>query len=67
MLMLPQRLRALRKAKGLTQQQIAEKLAIGAKAYGHYESGRSQPNMETLIAMADLLEVTTDYLLGRTE
>ena len=32
-----------------------------------YEGGRSEPKFETLIALADLFDVTLDYLLGRTE
>ena len=37
------------------------------RAYQYYEGGRRRPDYETLVAIADYLEVTTDYLLGRTE
>lgn len=37
------------------------------RSYQHYEGGSRRPNYEILAAIADYLEVTTDYLLGRTD
>ena len=37
------------------------------RAYQYYEGGRRRPDFETLVALADLLEVSTDYLLGRVD
>ena len=37
------------------------------RSYQHYEGGTRRPNFETLVALADLLEVSTDYLLGRVD
>lgn len=37
------------------------------RAYQHYEGGGRRPDYETLVSIADYLDVTTDYLLGRTD
>ena len=49
-----------------TQKQIAEKLEISPRAYQHYELGTREPNIEMLIKIAKLFNVSIDYLLGRT-
>lgn len=56
----------LRKKNGYSQSDIAEKLNITPSAYGFYEQGRSVPNAKILNQLATLYEVTTDYLLGRS-
>ena len=61
------RLREARSKKGLMQKEVAEYLEMTPRAYQYYEGGRRRPDYETLVAIADYLEVTTDYLLGRTE
>ncbi|MBD5098050.1 MAG: helix-turn-helix transcriptional regulator [Clostridiales bacterium] len=61
------RLREARSKKGLMQKEVAEYLKMTPRAYQYYEGGRRRPDYETLVAIADYLEVTTDYLLGRTE
>ncbi|MBW2672110.1 MAG: helix-turn-helix domain-containing protein [Deltaproteobacteria bacterium] len=60
------RLRQLRKEKGLTQAELAKLLSIGESTISFYESGKRQPDYETLIRIADLFNVSVDYLLGRT-
>lgn len=62
-----ERLREARKRKGLLQKEVAEQLDITSRAYQYYEGGRRRPDYETLAALADLLEVSADYLLGRVE
>lgn len=62
----PQRLRELRKGKNLTQNDMAKLLNITVQAYGAYERGRSQPDFDTLVKIADFFNVSIDYLLGRT-
>lgn len=57
-------LKILRKLKNTKQSDIADCLGISAQAYGHYESGRRQPNPDTIIKLADYFGVTTDCLLG---
>ena len=62
-----QRLKAARTSCGLTQGQVAAHLKIAVRSYQYYEGGRRRPDYETLVALADLFGVSTDYLLGRTE
>lgn len=64
--MFPQRLKSLRLAKKLTQQNMADLLGITRQGYGKYESGQSEPDNETLQKFADFFDVSVDYLLGRT-
>ena len=54
---------AKRRARGLTQQQVAEKLHISFQAVSKWESGASCPNTELLLELAQLLEVSVDELL----
>ena len=63
----PARLKEARKRKKLMQKDVAECLQMAAHSYQNYEAGQRRPDYETLVAIADLLDVTTDYLLGRTD
>lgn len=63
----PQRLREARKRKQFTQKEVAEHLEIKLRSYQQYEGGQRRPDYETLVKIADHLDVTTDYLLGRTD
>ena len=65
--MFPDRLNATRKAKGFTAQRMADLLDVTIRTYRHYESGHSQPNLDTLVLIADILQVSTDYLLCRDQ
>ncbi len=60
-------LRAIRKAKGLTQKQLA--IGIGASERGiqQYELGERKPAYDVLIALADYFDVSLDYLVGRSD
>ena len=51
----------------LTQRQMAEKLGISQPSYIRYENGTSEPTMENLVKIADILDVSIDYMLGRKE
>lgn len=62
--MLGSRLKKLRTQKGFTQLQIATKLNISEARYNLYENNRRQPDYDLLKNMAEILETTTDYLLG---
>jgi transcriptional regulator with XRE-family HTH domain len=58
----------LRKQKGkMTQQQLAEKLGVERGAVANYESKGKLPHLETLMKIADLFQVSLDYLVGRVE
>ena len=59
-------LKQLRKANRMTQQDVAMYLDISASAVGMYEQGRREPDLATLIKMADMFGVSVDQLIGRT-
>lgn len=54
----------LRKVLSLNQRDMALKLNIAKSTYAHYESGRCEPNIETLLKLADFFGCSVDYLLG---
>ena len=54
-----------RLSQNITAQQMADSIGISLRAYRFYESESREPNLETLAKIADVLGVTTDYLLGR--
>lgn len=60
-----QKLKALRKAKGITQSELADILGVARTTYANYEQGTREPDNKTLNKLADYFEVSTDYLLGR--
>lgn len=60
-------LRELRTQKGLTQAELSKTLQVSASSIGMYEQGRREPDNETLGKIANYFNVTTDYLLGRTD
>lgn len=49
----------------MTQKEVADILGIGQSTYKNYECGIREPNGDTIVQLADLFNVTTDYLLGR--
>lgn len=63
----PERLIEWRKKKKLTQEQLAQKVQTTKGTISNYENGHSTPPHETLVAIADVLGISTDYLLGRTD
>ena len=62
-----ERLVELRKARRLTQRQVAEGTHITEVAVQNYESGRRKPSYDILIALADYFDVSLDYLVGRSD
>lgn len=61
----PDRLRQLRERRGLSRRTLSELCGLSKNMIALYERGEADPSTETLCLMADLLEVTTDTLLGR--
>ncbi len=55
----------LREERGLTQIELAKTLHISNSSVSAYEKNQRIPNIEVLIAFAEIFDVTTDYLLGR--
>lgn len=62
---LAQRLRELRRKADMTQSEVAEKVNISQSSYAYYETGKKQPSIETLKALADLYMTSVDYIIGR--
>ncbi|OWA36737.1 hypothetical protein B9G55_01260 [Saccharibacillus sp. O16] len=60
------RLRKLRTEYKRSQQDVADFLGITRQGYGSYETGKTEPDHETLVKIADYFEVSTDYLMGRS-
>ncbi len=65
--MFNERLNQIRKSKGVTAQQMADLLHINIRSYRAYESADRSPSLEILVKIADILEVSTDYLLCRDD
>lgn len=61
------RLKELRKEHGFTQKYVADVLGFSDKGYGYYELGQREPSIDTLNKLCDLFDVTSDYLIGRTD
>ena len=63
----PSRLRAAREYRGLTQSELAKITGLKPAAVSHFETGGRKPSFDNLRLLADKLDVTTDYLLGRVD
>lgn len=62
------RLRALRKKEtNLTMKELGKKIGVSESAIGMYERGDREPDMEVIGRIADLFDVTVDYLMGRSD
>lgn len=62
-----ERLKDLRKQAGLTQVDVAEKLGISQPAYASWERSVKKPTQENLVKIAQILNVSVDYLVGNSE
>src|SRR5229473_1137936 len=61
----PERLRAARETRGLNQGELAARAGLQPSAISHFETGTRKPSFDNLRRLADALDATTDYLLGR--
>ena len=59
-------LRKLRDRHDMTQEALGKLLNVTQSTIAYYESGKKQPTLETLIIIANYFEVSTDFLLNRT-
>ena len=64
--MIGERIKNLRKGKGMTQQQLADVLGVERSSVGKYETG-SLPSAEVMLRMAQFFDVSVDYLCEREE
>ena len=62
-----QRIRELRNAKNLTQEELGKILNVSARSIGFYESGDRDPDTKSLNKLADYFGVTIDYIIGRSD
>ena len=60
-------LASLRRERGILQKELAAYLNVTVATISHYEKGVHAPDYETLVKLADFFDVSTDYLLQRTE
>lgn len=65
--MLSERLKYLRREKKLSQAALAEAIGVGQSSIASYERDERKPSYEVLCLLADYFDVSTDYLLGRTD
>lgn len=60
-------LKKIREERKLTQQAMADMLQIQRPTYTRYETGEREPDFETVLKISELLSVSTDFLLGKTD
>ena len=64
---LSKRIKELRLVSGYTQKYVADKIGVKYQSYQAYELGLSLPSLNNLVKLADLFDVSLDYLVGRKE
>ena len=60
---LADRIQQLRKSKGISQEELADRIGVSRQAVSKWESGQTSPDLEKIVLLSDYFEVTTDYLL----
>lgn len=58
------RIREIRKQHGITMKQLGQELGLGESTISQYETGKRQPDNETLLKISEYFDVTVGYLLG---
>lgn len=61
------RIKELRKSKGMEQLQFGAAMGISGPAVSKWETGKAEPDIKAIIKMCDMFNVSADYLLGRTD
>lgn len=61
------RIRDLREDRDLRQSDLAKMVGIDQRTISNYETGKSNPDSDALIRLADFFNVSIDYLVGRTQ
>ena len=59
-----ERLKSIRLECEMKQKDVYEKLGVSPNCYASYEQGRTEPNIETIVKLCEIFEVSADYLLG---
>ena len=65
--MMYERIKDLREANFWTQKYVAAQLKVSQRAYSYYEAGKRSIPIALLCKLADLYEVSIDYIVGRTD
>lgn len=65
--MFPERLKCLRKLRGLTQTEFAKQFNIATGTIAMWETGKRSPDFAMLTKIAEFFDVSTDYLLGKEQ
>ena len=65
--MISQRIREIRLEKKISQKELAGKLFVSPQAVSKWERNEATPNPEAVAKMAEIFDVSADYLLGRTD
>ncbi|PFZ03795.1 transcriptional regulator [Bacillus pseudomycoides] len=60
-------IKKLRRKKNITQEQLGNAIGVSKMAISYFEKGKKAPGRETLEKIADYFNITTDYLLGRSD
>lgn len=61
------RIKELRKAFGYTQDKLSKRIGVSRSTIAMYETGECEPGMETLRALANIFNTSTDYILGLSD
>ena len=61
------RIQNLRKSKGMSQEELADAVGVSRQAVSKWESEQATPDLDKVVIMSDIFEVTTDYLLKGIE
>lgn len=61
------RIQYLRKQKGFSQEELADKVGVSRQSVSKWESEQSTPDLEKIIILSDIFDVTTDYILKGIE
>lgn len=61
----PERLRQLREKRGIRRSVLGQRCGLSKNIIGQYERGEKEPSIRTLIELADIFDVTVDFLIGR--
>ena len=60
-------LKKLRVEKNISQQQLAAEIQVSQQSINKYENHETEPNLTTLVMLADYFETSVDYIIGRTD
>ena len=60
---LADRIQQLRKSRGISQEELADRIGVSRQAVSKWESGQTSPDLEKIVLLSDYFEVTTEYLL----